>query len=286
MQAEDWPGGRNGGSIMGGSFHLTKLLIKRGYSRFHSKPFFFIRRRPCPGFSHFLIDNSPGFIQPMLSVLSRNCKNKQRIFQIGSTHFPRRYTSEGNNNEPRLQSSLFSLAGPIESLLVRSRLITDQDAARLVAKTIALSTYSLAFISLLGTFGLDTSPLLTGIGITGFTVGFAVKEVATNLLSGAMLVMGKVVKKGMWVRLLVAAMPGIEGKVESVDVRNVVLKTKEGSRIVVPSVILFTNPLIILPEHSDGHQSPSQSSSPGTSQEITAIQEEQSEKRKSNVDNK
>jgi small conductance mechanosensitive channel len=190
----------------------------------------------------------------MLSLLSRNYKNNQKIFQIGSCQLYRWYSLGENNQEPRMQASLFSLARPIESILLRSRLITDQDAARLVAKTIALSTYSLALISLLGTFGLDTSPLLTGIGITGFTVGFAVKEVATNLLSGAMLVMGKVVKKGMWVRLLVAAMPGIEGKVESVDVRNVVLKTKEGSRIVVPSVILFTNPLIILPDNSDGTQ--------------------------------
>jgi small-conductance mechanosensitive channel len=187
----------------------------------------------------------------MLFLLVRNCNNR-RLLACGKAITVRQF-SAGSDHDTHQKSSIFSLARPIESLLMRSKLITDPDAARLVSKTIALSTYTLALISLLGTLGLDTSPLLTGVGITGFTVGFAVKEVATNLLSGAMLVMGKVVRKGMWVRLLVAAMPGIEGRVESVDIRNVVLKTKEGNRIIVPSVILFTNPLIILPDPVDSH---------------------------------
>jgi small conductance mechanosensitive channel len=89
--------------------------------------------------------------------------------------------------------------------------------------------------------------MLTGIGITGFTLGFAVKEVATNLLSGAMLVMSRTVRKGQWVRLVAASMPGVEGKVESVDVRNVVLSNGD-KRITIPSVIIFTNPLIITQE--------------------------------------
>ena len=187
----------------------------------------------------------------MLCLRVRNCGSQRLLACGGRSGIIRQYAT-GGDHDPHQRASLFSLARPIESLLLRSKLITDQDAARLVSKTIALSTYSLAIISLLGTLGLDTTPLLTGIGITGFTVGFAVKEVATNLLSGAMLVMGKVVRKGMWVRLLVAAMPGIEGRVESVDIRNVVMKTKEGNRIIVPSVILFTNPLIVFPD-PDGH---------------------------------
>ena len=164
-------------------------------------------------------------------------------------------TTGSNNNHPNEpeRRSLFSLARPLESLLIRTRFLSDPDAAKLVAKTIALSVYTLAGISLLGTLGLDTSPLLTGIGITGFTLGFAVKEVATNLLSGAMLVMGRSVRKGQWIRVVVASMPGVEGRVESVDVRNVVLRSREGNRIIVPSVIVFTNPLTIQDSEPTSH---------------------------------
>lgn len=163
-----------------------------------------------------------------------------QLFRGGS----RLLFSSSNSGEPE-RKSIFSMARPIERLLIRSRILSDPDAAKLVSKTITLSAYTLAGISLLGTLGLDTSPLLTGIGITGFTLGFAVKEVATNLLSGAMLVMGRTVRKGQWIRVVVASMPGVEGKVESVDVRNVILRSKEGNRIIIPSVIVFTNPLTI-----------------------------------------
>jgi hypothetical protein len=40
--------------------------------------------------------------------------------------------------------------------------------------------YSVVATSILGTYGIDTKPLITGIGISGFVVGFALKEIATK----------------------------------------------------------------------------------------------------------
>lgn len=184
---------------------------------------------------------------------------------------------------------------PLEMLLLRSKLVTDVDAARMLSRGAAWAAYGLGGLSLLGTLGVDTSPLLAGVGITGVTIGFAVKEVATNFLSGAMLVMGRHVRKGQHIRLLCAPYPNVEGVVESLDWRNVVLvrppslnvaaanatpssatmpaysnallnappshppaplssasipysisSSPQVTRIVVPSVIVFTNPFIIM----------------------------------------
>jgi hypothetical protein len=46
--------------------------------------------------------------------------------------------------------NIFSLSKPIENLLLRTKLMNDADGAALIGKTVAISTYTLAGISLLG----------------------------------------------------------------------------------------------------------------------------------------
>ena len=119
----------------------------------------------------------------------------------------------------------------------------------------------------LGTIGVDTAPLLTGIGITGFTIGFALKEVATNFLSGVMLVFGKPFRKGQWLKVLTASTTQLEGEVQSIDARYVLLRTKDKSLVMIPSVVVYTNPILVsnLPNISTSNPSNSASSSSNTS---------------------
>ena len=39
----------------------------------------------------------------------------------------------------------------------------------------AIAAYTLAGFSVLGTLGVDTKPLVAGLGVGGFTVGFALR---------------------------------------------------------------------------------------------------------------
>lgn len=150
-----------------------------------------------------------------------------------------------------------SISNGIQRLLLRLRLTQDIDTARFMAHSAVYSLYGLAGISLLGTLGIDTSPLLAGIGVTGLTVGFAVKEIATNFLSGVLLVFAKPFRKGQHLRVLLGGNEGrLEGEVVSIDARYVLLKTATtGGRagttdlrpavLMVPSVVVYTNPIIV-----------------------------------------
>jgi hypothetical protein len=109
----------------------------------------------------------------------------------------------------RLKQSL-ALAPPIERLFLRSHLIEDADLARLISKTAAVTIYALTAIMTLGTLGVDTKPLLAGIGVTGFTIGFALKEVATNFISGVFLVINKPFVRGCRIKIHGSG-GGIEG---------------------------------------------------------------------------
>ena len=46
---------------------------------------------------------------------------------------------------------------------------------RFASKSAAIALYTLAGFSLLGTLGVDTKPLVAGLGVGGFTVGFALR---------------------------------------------------------------------------------------------------------------
>ncbi len=107
----------------------------------------------------------------------------------------------------------FLFSPSIERFLLRSHIIEDEDLARLLSKTAAITIYAMVTVSTLGTLGVDTKPLLAGIGITGFTIGFALKEVATNFISGIFLVMNKPFVRGCRIKIHGSG-GGIEGKIE------------------------------------------------------------------------
>lgn len=141
----------------------------------------------------------------------------------------------------------FSIARPIESLILRSRITRDVDMARFLAKAASIAVYSVAGVTLLGTVGVDTKPLIAGFGVTGFTIGFALKEIATNFLSGVLLVLNKPFQKGQYLKVMgAAAGQNLEGEVESIDARYVLLRSRERGLLLVPAVIVYTNPLMVL----------------------------------------
>ena len=131
-----------------------------------------------------------------------------------------------------------AFSSPIESVLVRS-IFPDRNIARLIAKSASFAIYSFVAVSALGTLGVDTNPIITGLGITGFTIGFALKDIATNFLSGLMLMTQKPFKTGDKVKVA-----DLEGTVETVDVRYVVLRNSKG-RIMIPSATVYSNAVIV-----------------------------------------
>ena len=171
----------------------------------------------------------------------------------------------GSSQEDPLSRHRYSLVRPLYSFILKSKLTADPDLARFLAKSAAVSIYALTGMTALGTIGIDTAPLLTGIGITGFTIGFALKEVATNFLSGVMLVFGKPFRKGQWLKVLNTPTGQLEGEVQSIDARYVLLRTKDKSLVMIPSVVVYTNPILVSNSVNGSTSSSSDSSSTSSS---------------------
>jgi small conductance mechanosensitive channel len=138
----------------------------------------------------------------------------------------------------------WALSVPIKRIIMRTRLTNDEDLAYLIGKIVSGGLYAMGGLSMLGTLGVDTSPLVAGIGITGFTIGFALKEIATNFLSGMLLVLDKPFHKGQYLKVL-STIASMEGTVESIDSRYIRLRTKDGNVVMVPSSIVYSSPIMV-----------------------------------------
>jgi len=94
-------------------------------------------------------------------------------------------------------------------------------------------------IIVLGKLGVDIAPLIAGLGVTGFILGFAFQESLGNLASGLMIAISEPFKIGDYV--IVA---GHEGKVLKMDMMATVLATADNKKIVIPNKSAWGAPLV------------------------------------------
>lgn len=94
-------------------------------------------------------------------------------------------------------------------------------------------------VTALGTMGIDVSALVAGLGLTGFAVGFALKDIISNAISGILVIAYKPFRKGD--EITVAAFAGI---VIDVNLRYTVLDAGDKS-VFIPNATLFTSPVVV-----------------------------------------
>ena len=110
----------------------------------------------------------------------------------------------------------------------------------LIGKIAKIGLIIFGLITSLGTFGINISALVAGLGLTGFALGFALKDVVSNLIAGSIILLHKPFKIND--RIIVV---GHEGKVIKIDLRYTTIEA-EDKKILLPNSILFTKEIIIL----------------------------------------
>ena len=120
------------------------------------------------------------------------------------------------------------------------RLKLDRNLILLLARTSSITLIIFGFITALGTLGINVSALVAGLGLTGFALGFALKDTISNLISGVLILLYKPFKIGDRIKI-----SGYEGIVVSIDLRYTELDA-EGNKILIPNSKLFTNPIEVL----------------------------------------
>lgn len=96
-------------------------------------------------------------------------------------------------------------------------------AGTLIAATIAFPSVEIADV-------------LASVGLLSVAVGFAFKDVLENVLAGVMLILRDPFQSGDEIRV-----GDVEGTVEGITVRETLLRTFDGQRVLVPNAKVFTD---------------------------------------------
>lgn len=102
----------------------------------------------------------------------------------------------------------------------------------------------IALLSAMSTLGINVQGLIAGFGLTGFAVGFALKDTLANIIAGIFILLYRPFKKGEYIKVATSKSLSDEGKVTSVDLRYTRLENKK-EIILVPNSVLFTNSIAI-----------------------------------------
>jgi small conductance mechanosensitive channel len=85
----------------------------------------------------------------------------------------------------------------------------------------------------------DLTAFLAGIGIIGFTVGFAIQDVSKNFIAGILLLLQQPFDIGDSIEV-----GGFSGKVMVVDLRATEMRTFDGRHVLIPNADVYTQPIV------------------------------------------
>lgn len=111
--------------------------------------------------------------------------------------------------------------------------------AQLVWKLCAALIWIVAIVSVLGVFGIDLTPVLAGLGITGVVLGFALQESISSLFSGIMIAINSPFRVGDWVDI-----GDVSGTVVSMDLMCVTLSAADNKKITMNNKNVWGNTIV------------------------------------------
>ena len=107
----------------------------------------------------------------------------------------------------------------------------------LLASVARISLIVLGLITALGTLGVNIMGIVAGLGLTGFALGFALKDSISNLLAGVMILLYRPFEVGDRIDV-----GGLGGRVTHVNLRYTELES-ESERVLVPNSKMLTDPI-------------------------------------------
>lgn len=142
----------------------------------------------------------------------------------------------------------FWIAGIFAQRLANSLAQTSkpgrQDILKLLGQAAKVILLAVGLVSALGTLGINVTAMVAGLGLTGFALSFALKDVLANAVAGILILFYQPFLCGDWI-----SVKGMAGKVDSIDLRYTTL-IADDERMLIPNSVIFTESVRTRP-HSD-----------------------------------
>ena len=120
--------------------------------------------------------------------------------------------------------------------VIRSQDSIDQQTRELAAKAFDLAVITIAILLLLNLLGMDLRVLAVVGGAIGVGLGFGLQQIASNFISGIIILLERSLKLGDYIELE----DGKSGKLRALNMRSSTLETFDGKEIMVPNEKFIT----------------------------------------------
>ena len=123
----------------------------------------------------------------------------------------------------------------------------NPDIVGLLDRVVKAGIIVFGIVTALGTAHVNVSALVASLGLTGFALGFALKDALSNTLAGVLILIYQPFRRGDHIII-----SGFDGTVEQIDLRYTTL-TSAGDKILIPNSTMFTNPIKVVGVSQSGN---------------------------------
>ena len=116
---------------------------------------------------------------------------------------------------------------------------SKQVVINLLAKTSKVIILLFGLVTSLGSMGIDVTALVAGLGLTGFAVGFALKDTLSNILAGVLVIVYQPFRINQYIKISTYM-----GKVSLIDLRYTTL-IADNRKILIPNTLILTREIIV-----------------------------------------
>ncbi len=138
----------------------------------------------------------------------------------------------------------FWIAGRVVARIIRgaaARTDADKhDVILLLGRTARATIVIVGAIMALSNMGINANALITGLGLSGFALGFALRDALSNVLAGVLIIMYRPFKRNDIVNIT-----AIEGRVASIDLRYTILEADQKTYL-IPNTTIFNNTITVV----------------------------------------
>jgi small-conductance mechanosensitive channel len=120
--------------------------------------------------------------------------------------------------------------------VIRDQQSVDIQTRELAAKALELIVFGIVFLLLFNVLGLDLSTLAVLGGAVGVGIGFGLQQIASNFISGIIILLERSIKVGDYIELE----DGRTGLLREISMRSSRLETFDGKDIMVPNERFIT----------------------------------------------
>ncbi len=115
----------------------------------------------------------------------------------------------------------------------------DDNLRQLITSLSFYGSWIIGLITVASVLGFQASSLVTALGVSGFVLGFAFKDILSHFLAGILLLAGRSFQIGDQILI-----QSYEGTVERIDLRATHLRTYDNRLVIIPNADVFTSAVV------------------------------------------